>query len=277
MSREFDFTDDDFHQLVDLVHDRTGIVLGDHKRNMVYSRLAKRLRTLKMSAFNEYIGFLQSADGVDEMGNFVNAVTTNLTGFFREKHHFEHLKNDVLMPMNKQPPAGKKLRIWSAGCSSGMEPYSIAMTVRAAIENIASWDVKILATDIDTNMLQRGREGIYPKEVFKDTPAQYLKSWTSPIDVKGNPHLKLSADLRKMIAFNHLNLLETWPIRGQFDVIFCRNVVIYFSKETQRPLFNRYANTLKDDGLLYIGHSESLSNVSDRFALMGKTIYRKIR
>jgi chemotaxis protein methyltransferase CheR len=264
--REFSFSEKEFHFLANLANKRTGIMLEDHKKDMVYSRLVRRLRALKLKSFAEYCDLVQSSEGTEEMGNLINAITTNLTRFFREEHHFEHLYEQITHTKEQ------RLRIWSAGCSAGMEPYSIAMTVRAATKKSTSLDVKILATDIDTNMLTKGREGHYPFDQLDHIPRQYHSDITSDED-----SIYMSDILREMIAFKPLNLLESWPMNGPFDVVFCRNVVIYFDKPTQAKLFNRIADLLKPDGWLYIGHSENLFKVSDRFELVGRTIYRKVR
>lgn len=270
--REFIFTDDDFRFLAELVHRKTGIVLSDAKRNMVYSRLARRLRKLELSHFSEYCELLE-ADTDGELLHCVNAITTNLTSFFREQHHFAHLANEVLKPLALQASGGKRLRIWSAGCSAGAEPYSIAMTLREAIPSINQWDARILATDIDTNMLATGRKGHYEEEFISKIPPDYRKKY---VEMQNDGSGEMKENLKQLITFNTLNLLESWPIKGPFDVIFCRNVVIYFDKPTQKILFNRFADILKPGGWLYIGHSESLFNVCDRFKLIGKTVYSRV-
>jgi chemotaxis protein methyltransferase CheR len=272
--REFAFSDRDFRFLSELVAKRTGIVLADHKRDMVYSRLARRLRALHLTTFSDYCALVESDEGESEMGNLVNAITTNLTSFFRESHHFDHLRDHVIRPLAASNPSPKRLRIWSSACSSGMEPYSIAMTVKYALPNLASWDARILATDIDTNMLENGKKGLYPGEQFENIPAGYHSSVER---LKQEGRICMADDLKQLIAFKHLNLLEHWPMQGPFDAIFCRNVVIYFDKPTQQKLFARMADLIKPNGWLYIGHSENLFNVCDRFELTGRTIYRKIR
>lgn len=271
--REFAFSEREFKFLAGLVSKRTGIQLADGKKDMVYSRLVRRLRALKLQSFAEYCELVQSEAGADEIGNLVNALTTNLTSFFREGHHFEHLREKVLLPLAASAPRSKRLRIWSAGCSAGMESYSIAMTVKSALKNLSLWDAKILATDIDTNMLATGKVGEYNVEQLSNIPPAYQS------DVSGleNDKIIMSDELQEMIAFKQLNLLEKWPMSGLFDAIFCRNVVIYFDKETQRVLFNRMADLIKPNGWLYIGHSENLHKICDRFELIGRTIYRKIR
>lgn len=271
--REFSFTDREFSFFVDLVGKKTGIVLAENKKNMVYSRLVRRLRALGLRNFAEYCELIKSGNSEDEIGNLVNAITTNLTSFFREGHHFEHLKNQLLLPLAASMPKPKKLRIWSAGCSSGMEAYSIAMVVKDTLKDISSWDARILATDIDTNMLNIGRSGEYPIEQLDNIQHPYSSDvqW-----LRGGDSMNIADSLKALIAFKQLNLLGDWPMTGVFDAVFCRNVAIYFDRETQRRLFNRMADTIKPNGWLYIGHSENLHNVCDRFELIGRTIYRKI-
>lgn len=270
--REFTFSDTQFRYLAGLASKRTGIVLAEHKKDMVYSRLVRRLRVLKLQGFDEYCQLLQGEQVDEEIGHLVNAITTNLTSFFREKHHFEHLHDAVLVPLVTAAPAEKRLRIWSAGCSRGMEPYSIAMMVNAAIKKSNNWDAKILATDIDTNMLDIGKCGEYPIEQYENIPSS-CREYVEVDKKNGTMHMKDS--LKSQISFKPLNLLEHWPMKGSFDAIFCRNVVIYFDKPTQTKLFNRMADLLKPEGWLYIGHSENLFKVCDRFELTGRTIYRR--
>ena len=272
--REFSFSDKEFHFLAALANKRTGIVLAEHKKDMVYSRLVRRLRALKLKSFAEYCELMQAEQGQDEIGNLVNAITTNLTSFFREKHHFEHLRDTVLAPLSAKPPSPKRLRLWSAGCSAGMEPYSIAMTVKSALKDLKGWDAKILATDIDTNMLHTGMAGEYSAEQYENIPTEYRGDVASN---KKEERIRMSEDLKQLIAFKHLNLLESWPMKGPFDAVFCRNVVIYFDKPTQTKLFNRMADLIVPNGWLYIGHSENLFKVCDRFELVGRTIYRKVK
>jgi len=272
--REFAFSDREFAYLAELVYARTGIVLGDHKKNMVYARLARRLRALGLESFKDYCDLIADSAS-DEIGYTINAITTNLTKFFRESHHFDHLRDTVLDGLAKQVMQGgrKRLRIWSAGCSSGEEPYSIAMTVRAAIPNIESWDARILATDLDTNMVATGQTGLY-KDNFKDSlPAgHYAKFCQQAADGR----VQMADGLRKLIAFKQLNLLGQWPMKGPFDAIFCRNVMIYFDAPTKARLVDRYANLLKPDGFLYVGHSESLREDGKRYKVCGRTTYRRV-
>ncbi len=274
--KEFHFSDKEFKFISKLVGERTGIVLSDAKRQMVYGRLSRRLRQLKLTKFSDYCELLTSGHE-GELIEFTNAITTNLTAFFRENHHFEHLKETVLPDLIKKNAHSKRLRVWSAGCSSGEEPYSIAMCIREVLPKLSGWDVKILATDLDSNMVKRGKEGIYTAERVEGLSSSRMKKWVKKGTGKNADKVRMSSELRNMITFKELNLMEGWPIKGPFDFMFCRNVVIYFNKETQRVLFDRYADLLRDDAHLYIGHSESLNKVTDRFKLLGKTIYQKVR
>jgi chemotaxis protein methyltransferase CheR len=270
-NREFAFSEADFKFLATLANSKTGIVLAEQKRDMVYGRLARRLRALGLDNFSDYCALLDSPAGGEEIENLINAVTTNLTSFFREPHHFEHLKKEVLPPLVQS--GNKKLRLWSSASSSGMEPYSMAMTVRAAIPDIDRWNAKILATDIDSNMVATGAQGEYQAHDVKSVPDAYHHG----IRPLGRNRVQMGEELQRMINFKQLNLLEAWPMQGQFDAVFCRNVVIYFDKPTKQKLFERIAEQMKPDGWLYIGHSENLHGISDRFELVGRTIYRRVK
>ena len=274
-SKEFPFTDKDFIFIQNLVSERTGIVLSDIKREMVYGRIARRIRKLSVKDFNEYCSLLKSGHE-QELIEFTNAITTNLTSFFREPHHFEYLKN-TLLPELKAKKNDNKIRVWSAGCSSGEEPYSIAMTLRDYFPSNSGWDIKILATDLDSNMLESAAKGIYKEERVTGIDKSHLKKWFRKGKGVMNGKVKVCNEIQNMISFKQLNLMHDWPFKNQFDFMFCRNVVIYFNKETQKELFNRYAEVLVPDASLFIGHSESLHKVTDRFKSLGNTIYRKIK
>ena len=271
---EFAFSTNDFQAIARKVRERTGIVLGAAKRNLVYGRLGRRLRTLGFDSFTDYLALLDGPDAEAEHSVMINAITTNLTGFFREPHHFETLAKEAIPELVKSPNQGRRLRIWSAGCSSGEEPYTIAMTVLRALPSRHHWDALILATDIDTDMIAASRAGLYSADKATPIPAELRRRYVSQVD---SDTVEMADELKQMIRFKPLNLLERWPMRGKFDAIFCRNVVIYFDKDTQRALFDRYAELLKPEGWLFIGHSESLFRVSDRFRHMGRTSYRKVR
>ena len=274
-NKEFPFTDKDFSFIQVLVAERTGIVLSEIKRTMVYSRIARRIRECGVSTFEEYCQLLKSGDE-SELISFTNAITTNLTSFFRESHHFEYLANTVLPELEKNKK-NKRIRIWSAGCSSGEEPYSIAMTVQDYFANKPGWDIKILASDLDFDMVERASGGIYKEDRVTGLDKKHLRNYVKKGkgDLQGS--VKMDRRLMEMITFKQLNLLHEWPFKGPFDFMFCRNVVIYFNKETQKELFDRYADHLPDNAPLFIGHSESLFKVTDRFKSMGQTIYRKVK
>jgi chemotaxis protein methyltransferase CheR len=264
-------TDADFRAIAALAHQVAGIVLNANKRELVSSRLGRRVRNLGLSSFAEYRALVEGPDGADERGEMINALTTNLTSFFREKHHFDYLADTVLPWLLKSRPG--RLRIWSAACSSGEEPYSIAMVLKRALGSGQGWDAKILATDIDSNMVAQAQAGSYERERAASIPARYAGGRTQ----QSGGQTIMPDELKRLITFKQLNLLGPWPMRGPFDVIFCRNVVIYFDKETQRELFDRMADILTPDGTLFIGHSETLFRVSDRFEPLGRTIYRRLR
>lgn len=271
--REFAMTDEDFRQISRMAGELTGIVLADHKRNMVYSRIARRVRALGMTTFKEYLSYLENNLGA-ESTDFINSLTTNLTSFFRENHHFEFLRETLLPELRFAKKSSKKIRIWSAGSSTGMEAYSIAMVIRQ-VGFPSDWDVKILATDLDSEVLETGRNGVYPLSSTEGIDPVTLKRFF--LQSPDGRSVQVKEDLRKLVHFKRLNLLEKWPISGQFDIIFCRNVVIYFNKDTQRVLFDRYADHLPIGGHLMIGHSENLQGITTRFQNLGQTIYRKVQ
>ncbi|MGH8219273.1 MAG: CheR family methyltransferase [Steroidobacteraceae bacterium] len=271
--REFDFNDADFEALRALVKSLTGIYLGDQKRELIYGRLSRRLRTLGLASFREYRQRL--AENADELVQLINAITTNLTSFFREHHHFDYLRDEVLKPLVAAPPANRRIRIWSAGCSSGEEPYSIAMTVIEAIPDLSRWDVRILATDLDSDVLARASAGLYARERMKGVaPGQLLRVFDERRD-RGAAGFRVKPEVAALVTFRQLNLTQRLPMKGPLDVIFCRNTVIYFDKDTQRDLFARMAVLQRPTDVLVLGHSESLFRVSDDYTLIGRTIYRR--
>jgi chemotaxis protein methyltransferase CheR len=273
--REFAFTDADFNSLRTLVKNVSGITLAESKRELVYGRLSRRLRVLGMESFAAYRALLASERGQSEMGEFTNAVTTNLTSFFRENHHFEFLRSQFLQPLAKNPVASRRLRIWCSAASTGEEPYSIAMTVADAIPEWTHWDIKILATDLDTNVLEQCRAASYKEERIAALPASRLEKYFTRTGSGTALRYTVKPELARMISFRQLNLMHPLPIKGPLDVIFCRNVIIYFDKDTQRELFKRMAPLQRPGSLMFLGHSESLFKVSDAWELIGKTVYRR--
>ncbi|MCP5150003.1 MAG: protein-glutamate O-methyltransferase CheR [Ectothiorhodospiraceae bacterium] len=266
-------SDAEFERLRRLVREHTGISLSDAKRTLVYGRISRRIRALGLSGFPAYCALLEK-DGGDEIEQFTNAITTNLTSFFRESHHFDYLRDKVVTPLKGR--TSQRLRIWSAGCSTGEEPYSIAITLAEALPRQALGDVRVLATDIDSNVLRHAEAGVYDLERVAGLPEETQRRWFKKGAGPNKGKVRAADDLRELISFRQLNLLGSWPMRGPFDVIFCRNVVIYFDRDTQRELFKRYADMLPIGGHLFIGHSESLFNLTDRFELVGRTVYRRI-
>jgi chemotaxis protein methyltransferase CheR len=272
--REFGFSDADFNALRALVRKHTGISLSDAKRELVYGRLSRRLRALGLRTFSDYRELLTKDEQGQEFVEFCNAITTNLTSFFRESHHFDYLRDQVLAPLAKRGP-GQRLRIWSAGCSTGEEPYSIAMTVREALPEGVRHDIKILATDLDSDVLSRARSGIYAQERVQGLSAERRSTFFREQHEGSVVRHAVRADLGELITFNQLNLMHQLPMKGPLDVIFCRNVVIYFDKDTQRDLFRRYAQLQRPGDILFLGHSESMFKVSDDYTLVGRTVYRR--
>jgi chemotaxis protein methyltransferase CheR len=268
--KEFPMADEDFICLANMAYDISGIVLGEHKKELVYSRIARRVRKLNLQNFGQYCQYL-AANQDTETNDFLNAITTNLTSFFRESHHFEFLAKEII-PQWKKEKKSKPIRIWSSACSTGPEPYSIAITLDKNML-VKDYNLKILATDLDSEVLAKARKGEYPVADIEQLPRNYLSNF---LRSKGSDVGQVKENIRNMVQFNRLNLLGPWPMRNKFDVIFCRNVVIYFNKETQKELFDRLADSLVEGGYLFIGHSETLHGMTDRFESKGRTIYQKI-
>ncbi|MGE0339198.1 MAG: protein-glutamate O-methyltransferase CheR [Xanthobacteraceae bacterium] len=273
-AREFDFSDADFSMLSQFAYDSAGISLASSKRNLVYGRLSRRLRALGIGSFAEYRSRLTTDRS--EVQRFINAISTNLTKFFREAHHFQHLEQAIIRPLSALPKnASSKLRIWSAGCSTGEEPYSAAAILCRHIPDAARRDMRILATDIDTEVLAAAARGEYPAASVNDVPPGFRSMFEAPSDRSSAEKVQVADGLRDLIRFRRLNLIEDWPFRGLFDVIFCRNVMIYFDAPTKARLLERFAERIKPGGWLYIGHSESLTRQHPLLELEGKTIYRR--
>ncbi len=272
--REFQYSKDDFNYIRKLIYKVSGIQLSDVKQDMVYSRLARRLRSLELTSFSDYCQFIE--DNYDqEITYTINAITTNLTHFFREVHHFDTLKQRIIPELIKNQPRGKRLRIWSAGCSTGEEPYSIAISLLETLPNFSQWNTKILATDLDSNVVATCKAGIYDKQRIVPVEPGLALKWFSDNPENSNQVI-VDDKLREQIAFNRLNLMNDWPIKGPFDVIFCRNVLIYFDKPTQQKLLSRFYDLLAPGGYLFLGHSEQLGEFQKHFTLLGKTSFKKI-
>ncbi|MNJ95991.1 Chemotaxis protein methyltransferase [compost metagenome] len=265
-SKEFEFTARDFERVRALIHKKAGIALAESKQEMVYSRLARRLRATGIASFVSYLDQLEQGGSDEEWEAFTNALTTNLTSFFREAHHFpilaEHIKKI------KEP-----IEIWCSAASTGEEPYSIAMTACEAFNTLTP-PVRIIATDIDTNVLNTGANGVYTIDRLDKMSPERAKRFFLRGKGAREGMVRVRPELRQMITFKQVNLLESnWGISGQFDAIFCRNVMIYFDKPTQGKILDRFAPLMKPDGLLFAGHSENFLYVTDAFKLRGKTVY----
>ena len=264
----FPFTQEDFLRIRELIYRCAGISLAPGKRDMVYSRLARRLRARELTSFADYLGLLESGDQ-QELEAFINALTTNMTSFFREPHHFK-----ILAERLAQLPPQRPVAIWTCASSSGEEPYSIAMTAVDALKGSAH-PPRILATDIDTNVLAAARQGVYPVDQLGKIPPELLKRYFLKGAGNNEGWARVKEELKRLVSFRRLNLLDaSWPMRGKFDVIFCRNVMIYFDKATQQTILKRLAGHLQPDGLLFVGHSESFHGASDIFTICGNTAYR---
>ncbi|MDZ4077918.1 MULTISPECIES: CheR family methyltransferase [Hydrocarboniphaga] len=270
LDREFDFTVRDFERIRKLIHGRAGIALADSKEEMVYSRIARRLRSLGLDSFGDYLDRLERGGDADEWQAFTNALTTNLTSFFREAHHF-----DVLRELLAQRPRGHRARIWCAAASTGEEPYSLAITACEAHATLAP-PVDILATDIDTQVLATAERGVYPVERIDKLSESRRKRFFLKGKGSAEGLCRVAPPLRELLTFRPLNLLDAaYPMRGPFDAIFCRNVMIYFDKPTQLAVLQRMVPLLARDGLLFAGHSESFFHAGDLIRPVGRTIYRR--
>jgi chemotaxis protein methyltransferase CheR len=264
--KEFAFTEQDFERVRSLIYRRAGIALADSKQEMVYSRLARRLRATGIKSFVDYLDDLEGAPDSQEWEAFTNALTTNLTSFFREAHHFPILAEQA------KKTAGP-IEIWCCASSTGEEPYSIAMTL-CEVFNTLTPPAHVIATDIDTNVLNTAANGVYPLERLDKMSPERAKRFFQRGKGKQEGYVRVRPELRNMITFKQLNLLSSdWPVSGPFDVIFCRNVMIYFDKPTQGKILERFAPMMKPDGLLFAGHSENFLYVTNAFKLRGKTVY----
>ena len=273
---EFVFTAEDFRRIAAILYADAGISLADSKATLVYSRLAKRLRTLGLASFRDYCTLIGERDGLDERQKMLAALTTNVTRFFREPHHFDHLKTKVLPKLVAKARAGGRVRLWSAGCSTGPEPYSIAMTLLEALPEAVDLDVRILATDIDTNVVATAREGVYSEEAISPAPLDSRRRWFRPEKGAGAISWRAGESLQSLISFRGLNLVaQPWPMKGRFDAIFCRNVMIYFDEPTQRDVVANLTARLLPGGQLYIGHSERVSADQADLVSDGLTTYRR--
>ena len=273
--REFAFSEADFRSLAQVAYDYAGIALSDSKRNLLYSRLSRRLRVLGLASFRDYRDYLAGNDREIEM--FINSISTNHTKFFREEHHFDHLRSHLVLPFVQSAKASgnRRLRIWSAGCSSGEEPYTIAVVLKREIHDLHSHDVRILATDIDTDVLAKAERGEFALPTVDEVPKAYQGYFNETNGGGASAKVAMDAEVKSLITFRQLNLMQPWPFRGHFDAIFCRNVMIYFDGPTKSALIDRFVRQIRPGGWLYIGHSESLIGAHPGLQSVGRTIYRR--
>ena len=271
---EFAFTAEDFRHIAQVLHSHAGIALTEAKAALVYSRLAKRLRALGLRSFRDYCALIDGADGLDERQAMFAALTTNVTRFYREPHHFDHLRDKVMPALAERARQGGRVRLWSAACSNGQEPYSMALTVLSVLPEAGELDVRILATDIDPNMVAEGRAGLYSAEALEPVPDTLRSRWFKRETGSDRMLYAAAPELRRLVTFNELNLIGDWPMKGKFDVIFCRNVVIYFDDQTQETVWSRFLPLMNPGATLYIGHSERVSGpATARLRTSGLTTY----
>lgn len=265
-----ELTAQQFLKLSELVYRLAGINLKDGKEALVRSRLIKRLRALGLASFKEYLKYLESEAGSQEIDFMLDMITTNKTSFFREVEHFHYVRQRVIPEL-----ADRRIRFWSAGCSSGEEPYSLAILVREALPDIDRRDVKILATDLSMRMLEKAQRGVYERAALQELTPVLVQKHFIRTSLQDRSVYQVNEPLRKLVFYKRLNLMEQWPMRGPFDVIFCRNVMIYFDRATQERLINRFYELLRPGGHLFVGHSESLSAVTHHFNYVQPAVYRK--
>jgi chemotaxis protein methyltransferase CheR len=256
-----------------LVYQVSGIDLHEGKEDLVKARLIKRLRHLKIFGFDRYFKYLANDKSGSEVRAMVDVLTTNKTNFFREPEHLAYLRDEIITGLGND-----QIRLWSAGCSSGEEPYSIAITLCEAISGIEKWDIKILATDISDRMIEQARQGLYDEETLKGMPPQLKRKYFQKAEAGiGHNRYRVVPQLQSMVCFAKLNLMDEWPMRGLFDVIFCRNVMIYFDKQTQEKLVRRFWSLLRAGGYLMVGHSESLTFMDHDYRYIKPAVYQKVK
>jgi chemotaxis protein methyltransferase CheR len=258
-----------------VVCENAGIVLGPSKRQLVQGRLASRLRELGFNSYERYCDHVRES-GPEELVALINALTTNVTAFFRENHHFEGLAQFMVPEALKRNQQSRRIRLWSAGCSTGEEAYCLAIAANEVLPTHQHWDLKILASDIDSNVLAAAQRGIYSMDRLASVTPGRLQRFFRKGVAEQSGYAKISSHLAAQVSFRTLNLLHEWPMRGPFDVIFCRNVMIYFDQATRERLVARFADMLALDGYLCLGHSESIQPGTGPFRLVGKTIYRRV-
>ena len=273
---EHDMPNSLFQQYSRLVYEQCGINLHDGKKALLQARLNKRLRVTGISSYKEYYEYITSGANSGEFVNFLDSISTNLTFFFRENQHFDFMSKVALPKLieEKRKERSTKIRIWSAGCSTGEEPYSLAMCVLSQLPDNTKWDFRILATDISTRVLETASQGVYSEEKVQKVPSALRRYFRKVGREDGNPGFQIAPDVKRLVTFHRLNLKEPYPFKGPFDFIFCRNVMIYFDKRTQEELVNKMACFLGSGGYFCVGHSESLTGLRHKLSYVQPAIYR---
>lgn len=272
--KKISLSDAEFEKLRDLVFKVSGISLAQTKKELVVSRFTKRVKALKLQSFSDYYDLLVSSSGFSEVQNFINSITTNKTDFFREAHHFDFITSTFIPQV---VASGKRVvRVWSAACSTGEEPYTIAMVMAKHLVEPYNIPVKILATDIDTSVLKTAARGVYESGVLNTVPEEYMKRYFLRGKGESLGLFKIKDEIKQMVTFKQLNFIAPeYPITSTFDMIFCRNVIIYFNPETKKLVVNRLFRYLNDGGYIMMGHSEALFNMIDGLVYLKNTIYQK--
>jgi len=265
-----ELNDKQFRTISDLVYRHCGINLKDGKEALVKARLMKRFRAIGMDSVESYLQLIESKAGDHELDQMIDAMTTNKTSFFREIEHFKFLR-EMVLPQFK----GKRMRFWSAACSSGEEPYTLAIILREHLPGIDGRDVRILATDISRCVLKKARQAVYPQTVVQEAPLPQYRKYFIGLHHDRSGAVRVAAEVLRLVHLAYLNLMEPWPMKGGFQVIFCRNVMIYFDRPTQQTLIQRFWDILDDGGYLFVGHSEGLSAIQHRFRYVRPAVYRK--
>jgi chemotaxis protein methyltransferase CheR len=266
----------EFDQIAAIAYREAGLAIAPGKSAMVHTRLARRLRALGLKSYLDYCALIASREGAQERREMISALTTNVSHFFREEHHFTRFRQEILPGLREKLSGGGRVRIWSAGCSNGQEPYSIAMSALTDTPIAPDADFKILATDIDPNVIAFARCGVYPEPMTAGLPPDLRARFFHPDGASPAPAWRVSGAVRRLVTFRELNLLDGWPMQGGFDVIFCRNVVIYFDEVTRADLWQRFADVLAPGGWLFLGHSERLAGgCGTLFAGRGMTAYQR--
>lgn len=264
-----------FGEICNLAMKQAGLLITAKKKALVQSRISRRLRATSIGDYETYIKSVTNNEIPGELSNMISALTTNVSSFFREPHHFDYLQRQIIPAIIEKLRKGDKVRIWSAGCSSGQEPYSIAMLLHSGIPEVGKYDIKVLATDIDSQILDAARSAEYDEETVKEIPKPYLRYVAKSQGTSGKASIQ--KEVKNLVYFRQLNLLDDWPMRMQFETVFCRNVVIYFDESTQSALWPRFRNSLVNNGTFFLGHSERIANpTSIGFEPQGVTQYQAI-